>query len=232
MVDIKEYFRIDDYTIKDGLISTNDDVELIKKVKELPVQFGYVGGYFYCYDNQLTSLEGSPESVGDDFYCSENQLTSLVGCPNEVGGGFVCRDNQLTSLEGSPQSVGNGFYCHNNQLTSLDGAPESVDGDFDCRNNLLTSLAGSPQSVGGSFNCSNNKLTSLEGAPKFVGGYFYCGWSENLPLLRLVRYKKVQTYSRVNEIIRKYSYHKPLKEAILLCQKELIDNGFVGNAAW
>jgi hypothetical protein len=49
----------------------------------------------------------------------------------------------------------------------------------------------------------------------------------------LVRYKKIETYnSRVNAIINKYCNHKPSKEAILLCQKELIDNGFVGNASW
>jgi hypothetical protein len=49
----------------------------------------------------------------------------------------------------------------------------------------------------------------------------------------LVRYKNIQTYdNQVNAIIRKYINHKPLKEAILLCQKELIDNGFVGNASW
>jgi hypothetical protein len=169
VVRIKEYFGIDDYTIKDGLINT-DNVILIKKVKKLPVQFGHVDG---------------------NFSCSNNQLTSLAGCPNEVGGYFDCSNNQLISLEGAPKSVSGGFYC------------------------------------------GNNKLTSLEGAPKEVGGYFYCDWTENLPLLRLVRYKKIETYNnQVNTIIRKYSNHTPLKEAILLCQKELIDNGFVGNAAW
>jgi hypothetical protein len=170
MVKIEEYFQIGDYTIKDGLISTDGNVRLIKEIKELLVQFGHIGGYFDCSDNKLTSLEGAPKSVG---------------------GGFYCRDNQLTSLEGAPQSVGGYFYCHKNQLTSL------------------------------------------EGAPKEVGGDFYLTWSKDLPLLRLVRYKNIQTYdNQVNAIIRKYCNHKSLKEAILLCQKELIDNGFVGNASW
>jgi hypothetical protein len=167
---MKEYFQIENYTIKDGLINTDGNVKLIKKVEKLPVQFGYVGGNFNCRNNQLTSLEGAPQSVG---------------------GYFDCGINQLTSLEGAPQTVSGYFYCHNNQLTSL------------------------------------------EGATKDVVGSFYCDWSENLPLLRLVRYQNVQTYNdQVNKIINKYSNHKPLKEAILLCQKELIDNGFVGNASW
>ncbi len=149
MVDIKEYFKIDEYIIKNGLINTDDNVALIKIVKKLPVQFDHVDGNFDCYDNKLTSLEGSPKSVG------------------------------------------------------------------------------------GYFRCNNNQLISLDGAPQSVGGYFYCDWSENLPLLRLVRYQNVQTYNdQVNKIINKYSNHNPLKEAILLCQKELIDNGFIGNASW
>ncbi len=233
MVDIKEYFKIGDYTIKDGLINTDFNVKLIKKVKKLPVQFGDVGGYFYCYNNQLTSLEGAPEFVGGDFYCANNQLTSLEGAPQSVGGYFYCNNNKLTSLVESPTKVGGNFVCYNNKLMSLAGAPQSVGGYFDCANNKLASLVGGPNKVSGYFDCRNNKLTSLEGAPQSVGDKFYCDWTENLPLLRLVRYKKIETDNdQVNKIIRKYSYHKPLKEAILLCQKELIDKGFVGNAAW
>ena len=32
------------------------------------VKFGVVDGYFYCYDNQLTSLVGAPQEVGGSFY--------------------------------------------------------------------------------------------------------------------------------------------------------------------
>jgi hypothetical protein len=129
--------------------------------------------------------------------------------------------------------VNGNFYCSGNKLTSLKGAPQTLSGYFDCRDNQLTSLEGSPKSVGGGFYCDNNPLISLEGAPQSVVGIFYLSFSENLPLLRLVRYQHVETFnSQVNVIIRKYFNHKPLKEAILLCQKELIDNGFIGNASW
>ncbi len=234
MVDIKEYFEIKNYTIKDGLISVDGNVSLIKKVKKLPFKFGQIGGYFYCSENQLTSLVGCPNEVGGDFYCNNNKLTSLVESPNKVGGNFDCYNNKLMSLAGAPKSVGGYFDCANNQLTSLEGAPQSVGGYFYCAYNQLTSLEGAPNSVGIYFDCRYNKLTSLEGAPKEVGGSFYLSWSKDLPLLRLVRYKKVETYNndQVNDIINKYSNHKPLKEAIIGCQKELIDNGFIGNAAW
>ena len=94
------------------------------------ISFGHVSGSFNCFNNKLTSLEGSPQTVRGDFNCSFNQLTSL---------------------EGSPQTVVGGFYCYYNQLTSLVGAPHTVDGAFDCENNRLTSLEGAPRTVGGDF---------------------------------------------------------------------------------
>ena len=32
----------------------------------------YVGGYFYCNDNKLTSLQGAPKYVGGSFWCQNN----------------------------------------------------------------------------------------------------------------------------------------------------------------
>jgi hypothetical protein len=138
------------------------------------VRFGTVGWGFSCKNNQLTTLEGAPQSVGGDFNCYNNQLITLEGAPQSVGNSFNCGDNQLTTLVGAPQSVGGGFSCKNNQLTSLEGAPQRVGMDFDCRNNHLTSLVGAQQVINGSFDCGNNHITSLEGAPHKVDGDFYC----------------------------------------------------------
>ena len=119
----------------DGSYSTDGDVDLSSiYLKRLP-SFRFVGGDFYCYDNQLTSLEGAPQKVGGDFNCSRNQLTSLEGAPQEVGRYFDCGHNQLTSLEGAPQKVGGYFDCSRNQLTSLEGAPQEVGGIFYADNN-------------------------------------------------------------------------------------------------
>ena len=120
--------------------------------------------------------------IGGNFYCGNNKLTSLKGAPNEVGGSFYCNHNQLTTLKDAPQKVGRGFYCSYNILTSLKGAPQEVGEKFDCDNNRLTSLEGAPQKVGGNFDCSYNKLTSLEGAPNEVGDDFYCINNSNLVL--------------------------------------------------
>ena len=102
------------------------------------VRFGKVRGYFDCKNNQLTSLEGAPQTVAGDFSCSNNQLTSLEGAPQTVGGDFYCNDNQLTTLEGAPQTVAGDFACRDNQLTSLEGAPQTVKGGFYCDDNLVS----------------------------------------------------------------------------------------------
>ena len=99
------------------------------------VRFGVVRGYFNCYNNRLTSLEGAPREVRGYFSCRNNRLTSLEGAPRKVRGDFNCSDNLLTSLEGAPQKVGGIFYCYNNRLTSLVGAPRGVGWGFHCWDN-------------------------------------------------------------------------------------------------
>ena len=134
-----DFMEIEDYTINNDLtVDVNGYVELGEKdLAKIPIQFGKVNGYFNCYDNNLTSLEGAPKYVGRNFYCGDNnELASLEGAPKYVGGSFWCGDiPKLTSLEGAPERVDGDFTCYNNELTSLDGAPEYVGGYFDCRNN-------------------------------------------------------------------------------------------------
>ena len=134
-------------------------------------------GNLECRFLDLTSLPAwfqSIEEVTGWFDCSDNQLTSLEGSPETVGGSFRCDNNRLTSLEGSPQTVGGWFYCYSNKLTSLEGGPQTVGGSFSCSNNQLTSLEGCPQTVGGSFYYHSNKLTSLQGLPKKIGRDLWC----------------------------------------------------------
>ena len=66
----KEY-GIRNYTINpDGSIDVNGSVNLFyEKLKKLPLKFNKVNGNFYCNDNQLTTLEGSPKEVNGVFWC-------------------------------------------------------------------------------------------------------------------------------------------------------------------
>jgi hypothetical protein len=113
-------YGIRNYTIVDGKVNVNGDVNLfVRGLVKLPVSFGTVTGNFSCDSNRLTTLEGCPDSVSGYFNCSDNQLTSLEGGPSRVGDDFFCSDNQLTSLEGAPINVGGIFYCRNNPVDEL-----------------------------------------------------------------------------------------------------------------
>ena len=122
------------YNPATGLVDVEGDFGFngTKRKNLSGVRFGKVSGYFYCWGNILTSLEGAPQEVGGDFSCDKNRLTSLEGAPQVVGGDFSCYENKLTSLEGAPQEVSGDFRCFRNNLTSLAGAPQKVGGDFDC----------------------------------------------------------------------------------------------------
>jgi len=125
-------FGIKNYTInQDGSIDVDRNVYLnAKKLIELPLKFGKVGGDFYCHYNNLTSLEGSPREVGGDFHCNGNKLTSLEGSPHSVGGIFNCFHNELTSLEGISKYISGTIYCENNQLRDVNGIKDGWRGEF------------------------------------------------------------------------------------------------------
>jgi hypothetical protein len=103
---------------------------------------------FYCYSQGLEDFLGIRfGKVGGDFYCWGNQLRTLEGSPGEVGGDFYCWGNQLRTLEGSPGKVSGSFYCYENPLISLEGAPKVIKGEFCFKNtyfsyNLQSLLSG------------------------------------------------------------------------------------------
>jgi hypothetical protein len=77
----------------------------------IPIRFNYVSDGFYCYNNELTSLEGCPKYVGGIFDCDHNQLQSLKGGPISVGSNFYCDGNNLLSVEYSPIRLGGIISC-------------------------------------------------------------------------------------------------------------------------
>jgi hypothetical protein len=96
-----------------GLVDVIGNVDAsMMNLTEIPLNFGEVSGYFYCYINELTSLVGAPQSVGGNFYCFNNPLTSLLGAPKSVEGDIDCSCNKLNSLVGAPQSIGGMFYIN------------------------------------------------------------------------------------------------------------------------
>jgi hypothetical protein len=158
----QEYY-IKNYTINsDGSVDVNYNVRLNEcQLTEMPLKFGIVTGDFYCVNNQLTSLEGTPREVSGDFSCSDNLLTSLEGGPNKVGGYFNCFNNYLTSLHGSPISLGGHFSCRNNKLTSLVGCPENIRTQLYCPHNEIIDFRGISEFFEGDFHCENNPIFEI-----------------------------------------------------------------------
>ena len=115
-------YKIKNYTINDdGSIDVNGDVGLSYGVlTELPLVFNKVTGDFYCYENRLTSLKGSPKWVGGSFHCGHNQLTDLKGSPKQVDGRFNCSGNEnLNNINGYTEKIYGLFYCNNTPLSSI-----------------------------------------------------------------------------------------------------------------
>ena len=113
---ICQQYGITNYTvITDGTIDVDGNVNLsFKNLRKLPLKFRNVSGAFWCGDNNLTTLEGAPKSVGLHFFCQNNKLTTLEGAPQSVSGNFDCDYNNLTTLVGAPKSVGGYFWCGGN----------------------------------------------------------------------------------------------------------------------
>ena len=120
VMQVCEKYYITRYTINDDLsIDVDDNVNLtLYSLEYLPLKFNYVAGFFVCTENNLKTLEGSPQTVGGHFYCPSNKLETLEGSPQTVGGGFGCSDNKLADLEHFPEVSGS-IDIYDNPVDSL-----------------------------------------------------------------------------------------------------------------
>ena len=105
----------------DGTLDVFESVNLsYKNLKELPFKFGKVDGYFDCWENNLTSLKGSPKIVKGNFYCDNNNLTSFKYTPEEVNGDFYCNGVNLKSIEGlNLNGISGTIYVYHNPNLKL-----------------------------------------------------------------------------------------------------------------
>ena len=139
-------YNITNYTINNDMsIDVNHDVDLcFKQLKEIPVNFNRVNGFFDCSHNKLNSLKNSPNYVNSFFNCNFNKLNSLKECPNYIEYDFFCNKNKLDSLNGCPKYINGGFYCSQNKLKSLKGSPFVIKGNLHIDDNNLKSFYNLP----------------------------------------------------------------------------------------
>ena len=99
IIDWLDKMEIENYSLRDDLVDVEGDVDLSgRNLEVIPVQFGIVKGHFYCWGNDLKSLEGCPKTVGGNFYCFRNNLESLKYLP-DIKGELFCDDNLKDSEE-------------------------------------------------------------------------------------------------------------------------------------
>jgi hypothetical protein len=103
-----EFHSIENFFIHDNLVvDIHEGIFLERtKLKALPFQFGIIDGSFAIFDNELTSLLGSPHTVLGSFVAKNNQLTILEYAPQLVQEGFLVGENQLTNLDFIPSKIG------------------------------------------------------------------------------------------------------------------------------
>lgn len=117
--------KIEQYKInKDLTVDVFGRVDIkfsLNEVKELPVQFGKVYGHYFCSEQDLTSLKGSPYEIFGTFDCSNNLLDDLRFSPVIIHSTFDCSYNKLKSFQTFPENIGLDLYINNNLFT-----PESL----------------------------------------------------------------------------------------------------------
>lgn len=132
----------------------------------------------FCFNNQLTTLDLSQNTMLNDLRCNDNQLTSLNVSTNTLLTTFFCYNNQLTSIVGLGNTSVNDLRCSGNQLASLDvtGLPALF--KLHCQINQLTTLDVSMNPQMNDLRCNNNQLTSLNCATSPLLAVLFCQYNQ------------------------------------------------------
>tara|TARA_B100000902_G_scaffold392836_1_gene445893 strand:- start:2957 stop:4447 length:1491 start_codon:yes stop_codon:yes gene_type:complete len=90
-----------------------------------------------CYNNNLSTLDVSANSLLSYLHCYENNLTSLDVSNNNLVY-LACRNNAISILDINTNL--SYLICNDNLLTSLDLTPNLLLRELKCNNNNLTTL--------------------------------------------------------------------------------------------
>ena len=101
------------YLPKDFVIKGDLDLSYMGLTKLPDLSTIRVKGSFYCNDNYLTTLYGSPAEVERNFFAGNNKLHSLEGCTRVIPMVFEVCNNQLETLEYGPEYTGT-YLCQKN----------------------------------------------------------------------------------------------------------------------
>ncbi len=101
-------------------IDVEGDVDLSDmNLKKLPLKFNNVSGSFWVTNNELETLEGSPQWVGGDYFVYGNNLKNLEGGPKVVIGEYSAQSNNINSTDGFPIEVGDFDISYNPDIKDI-----------------------------------------------------------------------------------------------------------------
>ncbi len=117
-------YGIENYSINPDLsIDVNGDVvlaELLNGLFSLPLTFNKVNGSFFCYNNDLITLKGSPKWVGGSFIFYNNRLKSLKYSPEYVGKDYNGWGNsKITNFDHRPKFIGGDVFLNKIDIDGL-----------------------------------------------------------------------------------------------------------------
>lgn len=159
---IEEYFEIqgvEKYTIKNDVVTIDQDAKLKGIYLKLPFKIDLVKGNLDVSFNRIATLEDFPQVFGD-LDISGNVLDT-IDFPLKVSGSINLSNNKrLTSLEGIPEEIKgnlNASFCNINSLVMTKDV--SITGDVSLASNGISSLnLPNKLIVGGTLNVFDNQI--------------------------------------------------------------------------
>ena len=174
----------------DGTINIDGDCEMKAANRphgdRIPVRFGHVSGMFAVSNQGLTTLEGSPATVGREYIAHDNPIRDLKGISSFTAEGpsvLQLEDCDLTSLQGIPWAS-RIYISNNHNLKSLQGIPDQGICSIWADGCNLTDLHGCPSRCRGiDIRGQTSPIQSLEGLPPRLQWFKI---DDSAPLLKIL----------------------------------------------
>jgi Leucine-rich repeat (LRR) protein len=115
-----------------------------------------------CYENNLTHLDLSQNSLLTSLRCTSNKLESLNVSQNILLSSLNCNGNKLKSLNVSQNILLYSLNCNNNRIEGIDVSQNTLLSTLLLHDNNLTSLDITQNTLLTLFNCAENNLKNID----------------------------------------------------------------------
>lgn len=137
-----------------------------------------------CYNNQITSLDLTKNTLLKKLNVSANQLTALDVSKITVIKSLICGSNKLTNIDVSQNLLLEELWIGVNMITNLDISKNVLLKSLYANNNQLTALDLTNNKDLGFFICQNNQISGLD-LSKNKQLYYFVAFNNKLKTLNL-----------------------------------------------